>query len=321
MLNFLQAGQPSIGLFTSEGGQFLGGHGMSNDARLRMMTGLSGFWDSGSAQRIRAKEISRISGRRLSISLAAQPSVAAMLLGDELAHDQGFLGRFLITYPESNIGNRIVREARVWDDLRLRAFHERVTALLNARLPLREDSNNELDPPSIPLDKDAWELWREFAQVLEDDCGPEGRWRPVKAAALKMAENVARIAASLTLFDNPKASTIDEETMAAACRIGSFYLKEALRLVGHEALDPETKAVDELAQWLTQKWPHPLISSTQIQQKAPRHLRVRADKTQKWIKALLAAGVLEYVGKAEIDGKSYREVYKILQPDAETGAA
>jgi hypothetical protein len=71
LFNSLNMGQPSIGLFSPEGRQFIGGHGMSNDARTRMMTGLSKLWDIGSAQRVRAKEITRISGRRLSISLAA----------------------------------------------------------------------------------------------------------------------------------------------------------------------------------------------------------------------------------------------------------
>ncbi len=32
LFNLLQTGQPSMGLFTSEGGQFLGGHGMKEDA-------------------------------------------------------------------------------------------------------------------------------------------------------------------------------------------------------------------------------------------------------------------------------------------------
>jgi len=142
----------------------------------------------------------------------------------------------------------------------------------------------------------------------------------VQATALKMAENAARIAAILTLFEDPQASTIDKETMVTACMIGAFSLKEALRLVGHQALDPETKAVDELAQWLM-KWPHPLISPTHIQQKAPRHLRGSAKTTRKRIDALLAAGILELVGPAEVDGKRFKEVYKIVRPDAETQAA
>ena len=31
LCKYLQSGQPSIGVFSSEGGQFIGGHGMSDD--------------------------------------------------------------------------------------------------------------------------------------------------------------------------------------------------------------------------------------------------------------------------------------------------
>jgi hypothetical protein len=209
----------------------------------------------------------------------------------------------------------------VRDEPQLRAFHERLAALLNKKLPLREGSNSELDAPNIILDEDAWRIWQLFAQSLEDDCGRDGRWRPVRAAALKMAENVARVAGVLTLFDNPEAEVIDGDIMEAAVEIGLFYLHEALRLVSHHALDSETQAVYELSQWLTQKWPHKLISPTHIQQKAPRHLRGSAEATRKQIEALLRAGVLKIEGPGEVNGKRFKEVYRIIPPDAETQAA
>lgn len=113
LLNVLRQGRASIGIFTSEGGQFLGGHGMGQEAKTRTVTGLSELWDSGSAQRIRAQETLFLTGRRVGISLAAQPQVASALLGDELAKDQGFVGRFLVTMPDSTIGARIIRETQL----------------------------------------------------------------------------------------------------------------------------------------------------------------------------------------------------------------
>ena len=41
MCRLLAEGQASIGIFAAEGGQFIGGHGMSDEARLRTATGLS----------------------------------------------------------------------------------------------------------------------------------------------------------------------------------------------------------------------------------------------------------------------------------------
>ena len=51
LLNLLVRGRPSLGVFTAEGGSFLGGHGMTEDAKVRTLTGLSMLYDSGSAQR------------------------------------------------------------------------------------------------------------------------------------------------------------------------------------------------------------------------------------------------------------------------------
>src|SRR4051794_30591951 len=98
--------------------------------------------------------------------------------------------------------------------------------------------------------------------------------------------------------------------MVAACEIGKFYLAEALRLAGHQELDPETLAVSDLAKWLT-GWPHDLIAPWLIQRYAPRPLRRNATGTRKLVEALQAAGVLQLVGPGEIDGQRYRETYRI----------
>jgi hypothetical protein len=45
-------GQPSLGIFAAEGGQFVGGHGMTDDAKLRTAAGLSKLWDDGETRRV-----------------------------------------------------------------------------------------------------------------------------------------------------------------------------------------------------------------------------------------------------------------------------
>jgi hypothetical protein len=187
-------GLPSVGIFTSEGGQFLGGHGMSDDAKTRTITGLSKLWDIGAAQRVRAKEVTIINGRRVSVSLAVQPKIAASLLGDDLARDQGFVGRFLMTMPESRIGLREIRASAPHTDPRLQNFNLSLRRLFALPFPLKSGARNELEPRDLKFDGDAWEAWQALAQHLETESGKDGRWRPVKSSALKMAENVARIA-------------------------------------------------------------------------------------------------------------------------------
>ncbi|MCJ2048677.1 DUF3987 domain-containing protein [Methylobacterium sp. J-070] len=330
LINLLRVGRASVGIFTSEGGSFLGGHGMGPDARTRTVTGLSRIWDNGSAQRVRAAEAQTFVGRRVGISLAAQPRVASTFMGDELANDQGIVGRFLVMMPESTIGLRQFRATNPSEDRRLLAFQDQCRRCLDAGLPIREGTRNELAPPVLGLTPDAWTLFRQFGQSIEDENGPGKMWRPVSSAAGKIAENVARIAGVLTLFEAPDVARpsritgaasyldalISAETMAAACAIGMFYLREALRLTGHAILDPETRAQNDLAKWLADPagWGvGKLISPTLIQQKAPRHLRTDAKTVDARVEALVRFGWLELAGKQEIDGKTYRQTYRVLR--------
>jgi hypothetical protein len=61
------AGRPSLGLFSAEGGQFIGGHGMSEENKLKTAAGLSCAWDGEPLQRrstVRAQEPRRYPSRR-----------------------------------------------------------------------------------------------------------------------------------------------------------------------------------------------------------------------------------------------------------------
>jgi Protein of unknown function (DUF3987) len=57
LCRLLAVGQPSIGIFAAEGGQFVGGHGMNEDARLRTAAGLSAAWDGEAIRRVRASDV------------------------------------------------------------------------------------------------------------------------------------------------------------------------------------------------------------------------------------------------------------------------
>src|SRR5262249_12606604 len=111
LVKHLVSGQPSIGIFSAEGGQFIGGHGMTDDARLRTAAGLSCIWDGETIRRVRAADGATIlPGRRVALHLMAQPDIAAVMLSDPLLLNQGLLSRCLVTAPTSNAGTRSWRE-------------------------------------------------------------------------------------------------------------------------------------------------------------------------------------------------------------------
>ena len=79
----LVSGQPSIGIFSAEGGQFIGGHGMTRGSKAAHRSGSvvpvgrrddqarsGGGWRDNTA------------GRRVAMHLMAQPDVAAVMLSD-----------------------------------------------------------------------------------------------------------------------------------------------------------------------------------------------------------------------------------------------
>ena len=76
-------GHPSLAIVTTEGGSFIGGYGMSEDHKLRTISGLSQLWDGQPIRRVRAIDgTSILPGRRLACHLMVQPQVADQLLND-----------------------------------------------------------------------------------------------------------------------------------------------------------------------------------------------------------------------------------------------
>jgi hypothetical protein len=105
--------RPSLGIFNNEGGQFIGGHGMKEENKLRTATGLSQLWDGQPVRRVRAGDGASIfPGRRVSGHIMAQPEVACILFNDPLLIGQGLLSRLLVVQPESAAGTRMPRKEK-----------------------------------------------------------------------------------------------------------------------------------------------------------------------------------------------------------------
>jgi hypothetical protein len=110
LCRLLRQGTPSMGIFSDEGGQFLGGYGMSDENRVRTIANLSAFWDGSPITRVRKEEGSHILyGKRVSMHLMLQPLIAAIMLDNPLIRDQGVLGRCLLAFPTSLAGKRFYR--------------------------------------------------------------------------------------------------------------------------------------------------------------------------------------------------------------------
>jgi hypothetical protein len=202
----------SLGLFSAEGGQFLGGHGMSADHRLKTAAGFSEIWNGVTIKRVRAGDGALIlPGRRLAMHMLVQPGAAATFFSDPILRDQGLLSRVLVAAPDSLAGTRLYREPDAVDDAAIHAYGARILELLEMPWPLAEGERNALEPPALTLDVDA-----AAALLAKSNIGPNspaGEFLLSTASwnFFHSAEHAARIAGVLTTIENPEACEIDVE--------------------------------------------------------------------------------------------------------------
>lgn len=247
---------PSLGLFSAEGGQFVGGHGMSTDNRLKTASGLSGLWDGEPVKRIRAGDgVSILRGRRLSLHMMIQPDIAASFLTDPLLRDQGLLSRILVAAPCSIAGTRIYQETTAADEAAIREYGGHILRLLRKPWPLAHGTDNELLPRVLPMSDESRSIWRAFHDEAERQIGAGGRLAPVRDFAGKAAEHAGRIAGVLTIVADADAVEIEAGEMADAVELVRWHLGEALRLCAAYMTDPATRHAVKLLEWLRVDYP------------------------------------------------------------------
>ncbi|MDJ0993021.1 MAG: YfjI family protein [Dinoroseobacter sp.] len=322
LVKLYQTGQPGLGVFSDEGGGFLGGHAMNSDNRLKTVAGLSSLWGGEALDRVRSGDgASTLYGRRLAMHLMVQPIAARPLLCDPVASGQGFLARFLIAQPQSAIGTRLARSTSSAADVAVVAMGQRVSALLNAAKPVKEDAPQELEPRLLPMSEGARELLFQYYQETEKAQGSGGPLEHIRAFASKSPEQAARIAGVLTLWNNLNAAEVSPDTMADAIALAAFYLSEAQRLSEAAEVSAETDAANRLLQWVHNSWPSIAVSENRSSDNLiPRDV-VRfgpnfARETvvaKKLMKTLAAHGWLEALEKgAIVDGQSRQLAYRVV---------
>ena len=307
-------GHASLGIFATEGGHFIGGHGMSDDNKLRTATGLSAVWDGDAIRRVRAGDGPYIlPGRRLAVHLMVQPDVAGILLNDRLLTNQGLLSRFLITAPDSAAGTRLWREPAPTSDAALKRYGARLLEIMEARLPLVEGKANELKPCQLPLSQAARRLWIGFADYIECALAPQGELESIRGLANKLPEHAARLAAVLALVNDIHTSELIAPEMSAGIALAQHYAAEALRLFGMGRLRTDLQLAQKLLVWLLGGWREAAVSLPDIYQRGPNAIRDKAT-AKKLVTILEDHGrLVRLPGGATVAGQHRREAWRIVR--------
>jgi Protein of unknown function (DUF3987) len=310
----LEGGQPSVGVFSAEGGQFLGGYGMSKDHRLKTAAALSAMWDGEPIKRVRRGDgVVLLPGRRVAMHLLVQPGVSNLLLGDQELNDQGLVSRVLASAPATTAGSRFWREPKPESDRAIRRYGDHLLKILEQALPLERDKRNELVPRTLRLASGARRDLIAFIDHVERQLDPNGPLAPVRGFGNKLPEHAARLAGILALVERLDADTVSAHHLEGGILLAEHYAAEARRLQDAGRNDPDLDLARRALDWLAGEWPgKPLISVPDLYTSGPNPVRNKKTATK-------TIGILEDHGwlvrqerPARVNGTMRRDVWRLV---------
>lgn len=312
LTKMFKEGQPSLGLFSDEGGQFLGGHAMNADNKQKTLAAFNDLWGGNSIRRTRQGDGAyQLHDRRLAIHLMVQPTVAHQLLSDPLAVDTGFLARFLISEPPSTIGKRSHRGSSL-DSQSIQEFQNCQRALLEHEMPVNPDTGG-LDPRLLKLSPQAQEALITFADEVEHQQLRGGDYEAITGTASKSAEQAARLAGVLTLWRNFQAEVIDTSEMQHGIELAKYYLDEAKRLIEVAIVSRDLQAADHLLKWISARHGKTCFAFSDILQNGPNGIR-DSKRLKKLFVILTEHGWLTKMpAGTSVNGKSCSTAYRLAE--------
>lgn len=266
--------QPSVALFSDEGGLLIGGYALNSDNALKTMARWCKIWDGSPFDRVRAGDGAAILyGRRMAMHQLAQPDVMTLLLSDRMANGQGLLSRCLVAWPESTIGTRQTARFEKPEDRReVKRLLAVLTELMEAE-PTTGKSKQELDPRALPLNDDAEILAVAGLNEFEKLMAVGADLAELRDRTSKALENACRIAGVTTAIDNGlSAQEIDRPHLEQGLILMQWYLYEALRIRAASAVPQSVLDAESLSRWLKDRNLR-MFRSHHVLNAGPSHLR------------------------------------------------
>lgn len=290
--------QSSVGVFSAEGGEMLGGHSLRDDKRSSGLAFYLKCWSGESLDSLRGGEgLSVLLGRRMAMHVLVQPVLLGALLGDPLAQGQGMLARCLIAQPETLAGHRPYRDVNPHDSPAVIKYNAAIKALLETVPSLWEEGDGyELKPQDLYLNDDARALWIAFYNEIERQQANGSELDGARPFASKAAEHAARIAGIIAMIENPQATTIPSSAMDGAIQVTAFYLIEHLRLTGAGRQERQDSKLRTLLVWLQSR--SSTVQKRDVLQNAPRPWGRNAATVNPLLDELVRRGYIREAGKA-----------------------
>jgi len=137
-----------------------------------------------------------------------------------------------------------------------------------------------------------------------------GALAPIKAFAAKLAEHAGRLAAVLTVYNDPDAMVVPLWAMQNGITLAVHYACEMLRLHGGATVGQELRAAEKLLDWWRDQ-PNPTLYLAAIYQNGPYTLR-DAKSARRAVEILEDHGQVDRLPSGSIiDGTARREAWRL----------
>jgi hypothetical protein len=256
LFKLLALGQPSVALFSDEGGLLIGGFALNSDNATKTLARWCKLWDGSPFDRVRAGDGSGILyGRRMALHQLAQPEVMTTLLNDRVANGQGFLARCLVAWPESTIGHRHIESYEKGGDRpELKRLFGVFKRLLETPPRTKDQHGQILDPLPLQLTSEAIEIAVAANNQFEALMAPGQPLCELRDRTSKALDNAVRIAGILTVIDwGLEAREIAAPYLEQGLNLVQWYLAEALRIRASAIVPESVSDAEALLAWLKSK--------------------------------------------------------------------
>lgn len=256
---------PIAAIISAEGGTVLGGNSLNQASIVGPLAFFNSLWSNESFSVNRAGDgETTLENVALTMSIAVQPDVVEKFLdkGDQMARGIGFLARALTCYPETTQGKRPYKsppEAFPAVD----AINETIGVLL--RMLPEHIEDGALRRKVLNLSPEAKEVWIKYYDSTEAEQLQGSAFEFVRDVAGKSADNAARIAGILHLFDTDDPFVIGDEIsashMESGADIAAYYLEEAKAYLATTDLPENIRLSqymsDRLRSYISKRKTHP----------------------------------------------------------------
>lgn len=204
---------------------------------------------SGQTLAIERQGRPRVHVRRpsLTLGLAVQPDVLAMLARKKNLRERGVLARFLVAVPASNIGYRQIAPPPVPE-----AVINEYALKFQEMLATADPAADHGEIATLELSNEAHDVFVAFETEVEAMLRPGGRLGASAAWGSKLPGAVARLAGLIHCSSAPgrQGAVVEVEAVQAAIEIARFLIPHQLRAFGLGGTNEVVSDARAIVEWL-----------------------------------------------------------------------